>query len=155
MKTLALAAAICVLVVTACASPDVRSADPKRPQVTVIDGRYIVVDQEPLVFRRSQGSVHITWQLPLGSNYRFPDNGIEIEGVVVQALPKDPKDRKPKDSIVVDRSQDEIVDCRRSNDGLEFTCKNKNSKAGLYKYTIRVNDGNTPLPHVDPHVMND
>jgi hypothetical protein len=62
--------------------PEPAPPNPTRPQVSVVDGRYLIVNQEPLVFTRSRGEVEIVWQLPKDSNLRFPDNGIVIEGRV-------------------------------------------------------------------------
>jgi hypothetical protein len=89
------------------------------------------VSPEPLIFRAGGGEVAIVWQLPRGATYRFPDNGIVIDG-----------------------RQEEIVRCGPRNEGLEFSCVNLRSKPGKYKYTIRVLDGTKPLQPLDPTIEN-
>lgn len=101
--------------------------DPTAPRVNVVDGA-IVVDQEPLIFPRGQGPVTITWRLPESGPYRFPGQGIAINGQVIRgSLVALPKDVEP-----------EITDCKTSPDGLKYSCLNKHTKPGEYKYTINV-----------------
>ena len=104
--------------------------DITRPQVSVVNGR-IVVDQETLVFGEAlRGvAVTITWQLPKGSNLSFPENG-----------------------IVFNDAGEEIV-CN-SKPGPVFSCLNRHTKPGRYKYTIRAQEGDKALPPLDPYVAN-
>ena len=110
--------------------------DITRPQVSVVNGR-IVVDQESLVFGEALSgiAVKITWQLPKGSNFRFPQDG-----------------------IVFDKAGEEIV-CK-SEGGQTFACLNRHTKPGRYKYTIKLvpveprPDFKAPEP-LDPWVIND
>ncbi len=110
--------------------------DHKNPQVTVVDGK-IVVDQETITFAKDQQNVKITWHLPKDSNYVFPTDGIVIEGA---------------------GAGDEFLDHQvEPNDkGLKFSCKNKHSKPGKYKYTIKVQGppGVPPLVPLDPYIDN-
>jgi hypothetical protein len=55
---------------------------------------------------------------------------------------------------VVDNAEGEIIDCKPRKEGLEFTCLNRHTKRGTYKYTIRVQEGDKPLDALDPTVMN-
>ena len=141
MRTRTLIAALSTLLLASCAhhyqhhGPGGRYAavpNPAYPQVSVVGGRHVVVSPEPLVFLRGGGEVVITWQLPRGSTYRFPENGIVVEG-----------------------KQDEIVRCGVRSEGLEFSCLNRHTRAGKYKYTIRVLDGSRPLEPLDPTSYND
>jgi hypothetical protein len=139
MRTRLLFAALSTLLFASCAVHPPHGAagyqavpDPTRPQVFVVGDRYPVVNQEPLVFLRGGGEVTIVWQLPPESKYRFPANGIVIEG-----------------------KQDEIVRCGPRNEGLEFTCLNRHTQPGKYKYTIRVQEGSRPLEPLDPVIYND
>jgi hypothetical protein len=132
-----------------------RTPPSTRPQVTIVDGRYITVSPEPLVFTKSQGSVRIVWHLPRNSDYSFPDNGIVVDGVVTKRQSQDNRDGTRTDTTLLDGKQNEIIDCKPSADRKEFSCLNKNSKTALYKYTIRVLKGDKPLAPLDPYLWND
>lgn len=92
--------------------------DITRPAVSVVNGR-IAVDQQTIVFGEAlrNVSVPITWHLPKGSNFQFAENG-----------------------IVFDKPDGEIVNCHPividKGPSYSFTCLNKHTKAGIYKYTI-------------------
>lgn len=115
---------------------------PVRPQVHVVAGNYLVVDQEPLVFSPEKTRLRIHWQLPRDGRERFPDHGIVLEP----------------------DARDEIIDCRPSTDRLEFSCLNRHSKPGKYKYTINVEQkgelgnlergGRARLLILDPTILN-
>ena len=117
--------------------------DITRPAVSVVNGR-IAIDQQTLVFGEAlrKVSVPITWHLPRGSNFQFAENG-----------------------IVFDKPDGEIVECHAIDKGASFTCLNKHTKAGLYKYTITLKPVNggpddklqrsmPPLEPLDPWVVN-
>lgn len=122
----------CVLALSGCSifHKDATPPDPTRPQVTVVSGRFIVVNQEPLVFLRDQKNVTITWQLPKDSKFRFAPNG-----------------------IVVDRAEGEIECPRRPEGSLEFSCINRHTKQGKYSYTIRLEGPGKLIS--DPHIFNE
>jgi hypothetical protein len=126
-------AALGALLLASCAHfrPDDRQfADPTRPAVNVVGGQFIVVSQEPLVFLKDQRDVVITWQLPPNANLRFP-----------------------RDGIVIDKGGDEFVNCGVRDEGLRFSCTNRHTRPGKYRYTIRVQAGNRALES-DPFIMN-
>ena len=100
------------------------------PLVSVKVGE-IAVSPDPLIFRKDEKNVRITWRLGAG-DLRFPENGIVIEG--------------PR--------QDEIVDCKPGEGGRDFSCLNRNTRPGKYKYTIRVMKGDKALEPRDPNIMN-
>ena len=108
--------------------------DRAKPQVGVVDGK-ITIDQEVLYFPAGQGPVTITWTLDPKSGYEFD----------------------PKIGIIFDpRAENEIVNCRRSDKSpLVFTCDNRHSRRGYYKYDINVRtpDGKSTIGR-DPFVMN-
>jgi hypothetical protein len=158
MKKSILIAALAASVLGGCAvfcpSP---LADPTKPQVTVDIkdvGRPISVYPDPLVFPAGQKNVTIVWSLPKGSNLRFPDNGIVIEGEITTRILRSKQANPTQDSLALDREQREIVDCRIANAGLEFTCLNRHTRPGLYKYTIRVLEDGRLLTPLDPTAMN-
>lgn len=134
MKRWRLISMACVLLLAGCQLflPSATSPDPTRPQVSVVGGRFIVVNAEPLVFLKDQRNVTITWQLPRGSNYRFPRDGIVVER----------------------KAEGEIVECGLRSDGLEFSCLNRHTKPGKYSYVIRVMEGSRRLES-DPTIMNE
>lgn len=124
-----------VLGLTACASDTATrqmavAPDPMNPQVFIVGGKHIVVDQEPIIFREK--NVPIIWHLRVhpSSPYRFPSSGIDI---------KDPGS--------------EFTGCQ--SQGLTFVCFAVNSKPGRYKYTINVLDGNKSLTPLDPWIVNE
>jgi len=131
----------------------VKQPDPARPQVFVVEGRLIVVNAEPLVFTR-RGEVTITWHLPKGSNYTFPETqGIVIDGELVRET------RVVREGLIVQThelnpNQKEVGACATSRDRKEVSCVNRNSRPGKYKYTIRVRDG-SELKSLDPWVVNE
>lgn len=137
MKRLASIAVVVVFALGGCASGPgatggaVRSHDPLNPKVTVAVGKYIVVDQEPIVIRDK--NVFIDWELPPApSPYRFPGHG-----------------------IVFANPGGEFEQCAVIHGGFVYRCFVKNTKPGKYKYTISVMDGATPLAPLDPWVFND
>ncbi len=131
-KNLFIAAAL-VLGLAGCASliNDGKGPDPANPKVTVASGRYIVVDQEPIVVPKGAKDFRITWELPLASGLTFPDDG-----------------------IVIANGGDEFK-CNREAGRTRFTCIDRNSRSNRYKYTIKVMDGEKPLPPFDPIIIND
>lgn len=133
-KTLLLAAAT-GLMLTACASHHremhVGKADPLRTGVSVVDGKHIVVDQEPIYFSKGTQNVRFKWQLASDSKYTFP-----------------------KDGVVIKDADTEIVECHPEQGGLAFSCLNKHAKPGRYKYTIKL-EGTPAVPPLDPIIVND
>jgi hypothetical protein len=107
------------------------SFDPKNPRLAVVDKKQIVVNQEPIFFSKRQKSVRVTWHVPINTKYRFG-----------------------KDGITFDKSAaDEIVDCRPEKGGRVFSCLNKNTKPGSYKYTIAL-EGEPKIKPLDPALVN-
>lgn len=133
MKRYVLLAAATTLLLSGCAwnLPESRKVNPHYPGVFVVDDKYIVVDQEPIVFARGMQNVRITWQLPPDSRYRFPRDGISFRD-----------------------AGDEIADCHPEQSGVRFSCLNKHSRPGKYKYTIKL-DGSPAVQPLDPTVVND
>lgn len=135
MKRSFLLAALCALVLSSCSWLGDRKAehrfDPKTPQVFLV-GSYLAVSPEPLIFLKDQRDVTITWQVPRGSNLRFPRDGIVFER----------------------KAEGELVNCGPRNDGLEFTCLNRHTRPGKYQYEITVTDGQKRIK-VDPYVLNE
>jgi hypothetical protein len=125
-RSLVIAAVSAALLVACTPRPD-----PAKPQVTVVNGK-IAVDQETIEFKADQTDVQITWKLPAGTNFRFPQDGIVFERSAIE----------------------EIVKCQTTKDGTEFSCLNRHTKPGKYKYTIKVQEGQKPLDPLDPFVFN-
>lgn len=123
-------------------------ADPQRPQVTVVNGQ-IRVDQEVIGFEVGKPLV-VTWSLPEGGPYRFPlRNGIVFEGQVTDELL-----RGDKLSVVLDPKQNQFGNCVAHESRLRYTCSNRATQAGVFKYTIRVTEGDKELPPLDPLAAN-
>lgn len=159
MKKTALVSLLSALVLVGCACPP-RLPDSheerSNPKVTVEGGRVMVKPRTLYFLPNERGE--ITWQLPAGSKFRFPPNGIVIEGRVAEppqttsGPASGPVQRDTKSANVVIVPQEEIV-CPRQDGGLKFTCNNRHTQPGVYKYTIRVRDGATEL-ELDPFIMN-
>lgn len=119
-----------------------------RPVVSVIDGA-IRVEPDPLRFERKRGNLHITWRLAQGSKHRFAQNGIVIDGEVDDASARE---FKPGARL---KAQSEVVECKRTANGMQFTCRNKNNRPGIFKYTVRlVDEKGVALPPLDPSIVN-
>lgn len=118
---------------------------PDVPQVSVVEGRYIIVSPEPLVFKAGSKPNDIEWQLPADSRLTFPRK----DGVTVDT-------RQTEKNGPVSRVTKEQFDCdlKENTGGKTFRCRNFKVQ-GLYRYTIRVNDGDTPLRPLDPMIANE
>lgn len=110
------------------------AGNPTTPVVVVANGE-ITVDQETLRFSKDLVNVRITWRLRSkdGSKLTFPPNGVVFERA----------------------ARGEIVDCQRSKDNTEFSCLNRHTKPGVYRYGINVDENGEPLKPLDPYIMND
>ncbi len=106
------------------------SVDAHNPRLAIIGGKQIVVNQEPLYFPQDVKNVRITWNAPANSDYTFG-----------------------KDGIVIEKAGEEIVDCRPSHDGKSFSCLNRHTKPGRYKYTIKL-EGKVAVAPLDPIIIN-
>lgn len=140
----------CALVLSGCAHwKGVPTFEERsRPQVVVKDGR-IVVTPEILFYFKDERDFEVVWQLPKGSGFTFPtDNGIVIEGELLDQVI-----RGERNSVVLDKSQNEIVKCTRRSE-VEFACLNRHTRPGVYKYTIRVIDKDRRTLQRDPPMMN-
>jgi hypothetical protein len=120
------------------------------PQVTVVGGK-ISLSSDVLYFGPTEKNVRITWKLPpSGAKSSIK---ITVDGALTDVSGKAVINDKPTTFVVLDPNQQEIVDCAPSADGLSFSCLNKNSKPGAYKYTIRVDSDGT-VAQRDPLVVN-
>jgi hypothetical protein len=86
------------------------------------------VDYDEIQVPRGQ-SPNITWQM-MSPGYTFPGNG-----------------------IVIANAGDEFS-CRVEANGQRFTCRNRHSVRGAYKYTVNVS-GTPHVPSLDPWILND
>lgn len=157
-KTVPIVALLGSLTLAGCACPlFFVPPPPNSPVVSVVDGKYVVVSPEPLVFRADGKAEEIVWSLPRTSNFRFPANGITIEGQLVEVPVRDSASqaaRQPalKRFEVVQQSE---IECPKQDGGLTFRCVNSKKTKGVFKYTIRVKDGANELPARDPTVVNE
>jgi hypothetical protein len=126
-----------------------------KPQVSIVEGGYVVVSPEPLVFKADGKAEDIVWSLPRTSNFRFPPDGIVIEGLVIEVRePATVQTRQAALKRLDIVPQTDIV-CPKQDGGLTFTCRNNKKTTGTFKYTIRVNDGSKELPARDPMIANE
>lgn len=104
--------------------------DPTNVRTAIADGKRIIVNQEPIFFPRGLKNTRVTWNVPANSNYTFG-----------------------RDGVVVEKAGDEIVDCKPSEDRKSFSCLNRNTKPGKYKYTIKF-EGKPEIEPLDPTMEN-
>ncbi len=104
--------------------------DPLNPQVFVVDGRGVGVNQEPIYIAPDRKNVTIVWSLPAGSNYAFPSDG-----------------------IVVPEGRGEFKCALREKQ--QYACDFANTRPGKFKYNIKVLDGDKPLKPLDPSIVTD
>jgi len=146
-----------------CANFCVCKDSPSTNPVVVIDSRaqtpLPVVIPDPLHFTKNQTDVRVAWHLPPNSGLSFPENGITIDGEVVHRSAKGYENRvasaaASKDGEIVLREQTEVVDCKPAS-AVEFTCLNRHTRPGVYKYTVRVRLPSGQVIEQDPRMMND
>jgi hypothetical protein len=147
-----LVALLCALVLGACATLEpvkiIKLEERKNPPVTV-SGNTIQVP-EILYFLPDEKNIQVMWHLPEGQGLMFPENGIQIDGALTDKILRDDRGNV---AVVLDRNQTEIQ-CDKQRGGTTFTCTNRNSKPGIYKYTVRVLRNGELLPPRDPAMMN-
>jgi hypothetical protein len=135
MKKTIFAAALCGLLLSACATQHQDhfkvAPDPTNVRTAIADGKRIIVNQEPIYFPRGLKNTRVTWNVPANSNYTFG-----------------------RDGVVVEKGGDEIVDCKPSEDRKSFSCLNRHTKPGKYKYTIKF-EGKPAIEPLDPTMDND
>ena len=123
--------------------------DPLFPQVSVVEGRLIVVNQEPIVVKRG---ARITWQLPGHADLSFEGKGIEFTG---SYKPLMKADAKPLTRLPTWEQRAVPIDCSLAKDAKEVQCSvSANAQPGQYAYVIRVRAGGLSLV-LDPPVMID
>jgi len=149
-----LAILLATLAIAGCSQFRIGSAaiDPQFPQVSVVDGKYIVINQEPIVARRG-GT--ITWQL-------LADKGLSFDrerGIVVEAFLKGPTMPSAKPfaalpAMAPQRAQAgrSLFECRARSER-EFACQvPADAKPGQYAYSVRVMSGSMHLI-LDPTIF--
>lgn len=127
-KSLPLALALVVLLASCAHMVPGKPGEPRPTRVSAVDGQ-IVVNQEPIYVKAKDAT--IVWRVPFGSSLTFP-----------------------RDGIVVRDAPDGEFRCSGADDGKIFTCIDRNSKPGRYKYTIKLQDGGKPLEPLDPFIVN-
>jgi hypothetical protein len=161
MKRFGLTWALLASLLTGCAMVD---PGPKVPHIDVLRVKLVKdaagtqrVVLDPPVFLIESGSKFgdglIVWRLEKGAGLSFDGmRGIFIDGEVQEATQIEPLSRltgkdtgndNPK--ILrrlqnIDPQQKEIGPCTVGPDHLTYTCVNKRSRPGHFKYTVRVHD---------------
>jgi hypothetical protein len=137
-----------------------RFEERKTPQVTVREGR-IVVTPEILFYFQDERDFDIVFQLPRESGLTFP----EKDSVVIEGELTDQVIRGDRISVVLNPRQNEIgspeigsprgnSSCMRRSE-VEVACRNRHTRPGVYKYTIRVTDKDRrTLLSRDPPMVN-
>lgn len=126
-----------------------------QPLVTV-KADIVSVSPEPLVLRRSEANDRLVWNLPRGLSFPKEGPGIRIEGLLLDA--KGEPLRPVQDAHLTPGAKPDprtqahwkctTVDPQR----VECTVDRKQSRVGIYKYTIRVVAGGKELRPADPHI---
>jgi hypothetical protein len=125
----------------------------RMPLVTVKAG-LISVSPEPLVLRRSEAADEIVWVLPPGLT--FQKNGIQIDGLLLGGNGEPLAPRQDAHVGVAAKPDPRSAGHFRCEPRGErqFACKldKKQSRPGIYKYTIRLMQDGKALPPADPHI---
>lgn len=126
--------------------------DPQFPQVSVVDDKYIVINQEPIIARHG-GT--IVWQLPDDKTLSFDGD----QAIVVEAFIKEPP--RPSSTthaaltvLAPQRAQagKSLFPCTRRSER-EFACTvPAGTKPGQYAYSVRVVAGKSHLI-LDPTIL--
>ena len=152
MKSTGLAAIAVLFALGGCAGTDgariEKACDaPKDTMISVQDGKYVVVNQDPIYVCKQ--NIKITWYLDPSqtSSYEFRDDSIVI---------KDPQ------------NNDEFSNCKGQGNGGEvgqnkdtIKCHDKKDKSGAlrsYKYDLRIytkGSATGPVYTYDPNIVND
>lgn len=145
MKRLLSAAAICSLALLGCATPTPKEgtmATRENPVVSIVNGREIRVTPDPLQFPNDRRPVTITWTLDASASaFQFKnEQGVHVEKEV----------RKDKTEVAPDPEE---LKCKVVAGGRQFKCVNRNSRAGTYKYSIRLMGPGGEL-FLDPLIVN-
>lgn len=160
------AGALCAVVLSGCAyhghgAHHGRGAPPRaylpsietrtNPQVTIENGQ-VVVSPNILLFGKLEGALTITWHLPEGGRVRFDekDGGVRIEGELLDRVIRDPRGRAQ--AVALNPDQTEISCPKELQKRYEVKCQVRNSKYGIFKYTLRVFDGDK-LVERDPGIV--
>ncbi len=107
-------------------------ASATNPMVVVEEGKVLRVDPDPITFAKDQVDVTVTWHLPKGKGLRFPPNAITFDAA----------------------GSEEFVKCRPSEDASSYSCLNRHSKPGRYKYDVLVQQDGKLLDKLDPEAWN-
>lgn len=130
---------------------DRNSTDASSPLVSV-EGGQVRVSPDPLVFKASDGAVTIRWRLPANGPFTFDEKlGIQIEDVSPDKATKSYMPDPQRRSVPAA----EVFSCQRTPGAPhEFTCLNRNTGYGEYKYTINVRELDRALKPFDPKIIN-
>jgi hypothetical protein len=164
MMRFGLAWVLLASLLTGCAGVD---SGPKVPHIEVLKvklvtdpagTRRLVLDPPVFLFESGPklGDGLIVWRLEKESGLSFDGKrGIFLEGEVKEATQVEPlspvtgKDTGNDTPKLLRRIQNldplqkEIGPCKASPDGLVYTCVNKRTRPGHFKYTVRVQDATT------------
>jgi hypothetical protein len=116
----------CPFIALALASLLAGCAGPYHPEVSVSRSAVESVSPDDLRFHPDLGTVVITWHVP-GEDYRFARDGIVVDGEL---------DRPGGE--ITRREQSEIGDCAPLAEGRMFQCIYRNSRPGVFRYSVRV-----------------
>lgn len=138
MKKAAFHAIVFAVALSGCAANllHVDNGNPYNPVVTVVDDLAIKVEPDPLRFLKHEQNVRITWQIPSESRYTFTEDGIVI--------------RETSGATISARTE---FKCGRDQDPRKFSCLNKHTGPGKYKYIIKVEGPHQIMP-LDPIIDN-
>ena len=119
-----------VLALAACArmAPPIDPRTPRATGVAVVDNKYLIVDQEPIIVRGS--AVVLTWRLDADSAYRFPE----------------------RNAITFVKAPEGEFRCNTTGNGRQVQCTDRGTP-GQYKYVITVTRGSETLT-LDPFIWN-
>jgi hypothetical protein len=118
---------------------------------TSVSGGTIKLAQEVILIQSAPNAppVTIVWQLNPADGYRFTQDGIVIEGQLLDQVL-----RGDRTVVVLDPGQKEIGGCKPVTEAaLAYSCVVRPTRSGVYKYTIRVTDGKKVISRDPPIVL--
>jgi hypothetical protein len=128
MRRLVLLAAVAGLALSSCSHLTGRVAGDAPVRVLVTHDGQVAVGRDPIY---ATGPTTLVWRLPRLGDFTFARDGI----------------------VVHEAPEGEFL-CRVSEDAKAFTCDDRHSRPGRYKYSVKILRNGQPLPPLDPYIIN-
>jgi hypothetical protein len=128
MRGVVLLAVAAGLALSSCSHLTGRVAGDAPVRVLVTYDGEVAVARDPIYVKQA---TTLVWRLPRLGNLTFA-----------------------RDGIVVHEAPEGEFRCRASEDAKAFTCDDRHSRPGRFKYSVRILEDGKPLPPLDPYIIN-